>query len=149
MAPMPDDLVAVLRVHRQLKECMRRIDGSSWHPSLLRDTVERLASVLPEHFAYEERAGGLFERLRASEGHPDFEVDALEEEHRRLLDQVRELESTPMSAVELRHELKLLVRRLRAHERRESVLASGLGPFEDGEGPAVDDGSEGLRRVVS
>ncbi len=107
----------------------------------IRPVVEMLRYALPAHFDQEEQPGGLLEQLWGSGS--AAAADRLRHDHVAFLDAVSEVASS-LDSGEAGIPLKLeeLARRMRQHERIESIYATRFGsPFPvdaDAARPPVD-----------
>jgi hypothetical protein len=123
------------RVHRSILSLLQdlgRADDLSTILGLLGD----LCGVLPDHFADEEGADGLFEALRLArpEVHPRRKF--LQEEHRKMIQALEALREQAAGGhwelARVKRELAALLRQVRRHERAESVLIADVYYLDEG-----------------
>ncbi len=79
-----------LAEHRQILELVARLESGPLF-SELAETLSVLSALLVTHFASEEAAGGLFDKLAAAQPNSSSRVEQLRTQHRRLSAKVAEL----------------------------------------------------------
>jgi hypothetical protein len=109
-----------LRAHAIIRQVVRaRSSMAGEDPEML---LELLLHTLPAHFALEERAGGLYERLRAA-GAPSERIEALCSDHQDFVEALARLQSETVRDATWARALWQLAERLREHEWLEAALA--------------------------
>jgi hypothetical protein len=112
------------RAHAFIREFARSASSAAGEdPGAL---VELLRHTLPDHFSYEERKDGFFDRLE-SQGVPRHLVQGLRLEHKRFLDRLGEIERALAAGEDVSRELVGMADDLREHEWIESISAVRAG----------------------
>jgi hypothetical protein len=105
-------------------------------PSGMQALLDEFATLLPAHFADEERDDGLFAELRSERPAVDARLKALVREHREILQALDALANANRELARQRGRLEeqkvAFLRRLRAHERAESRLVLDTYLIDEG-----------------
>ena len=113
---------AVLHAHASIRECLEGMPGADAEG--LRAAVDRLADILPAHFAYEEREHGFVARIARQSG--AAHAAGLRADHRSLLAALEGLRGLHQRAFENpgeRQRALAFAQALADHEQRENQLA--------------------------
>ncbi len=112
---------SIVMAHRAVREFVERALQEEDVGALL-PQIERVWDILPEHFFYEEQAGGFLDQIRLRAPGGEEHVTRLLAEHRRFESEVPELVDAirrgDADALERLHEF--------AHQIREHELLEGL-----------------------
>lgn len=112
------------RAHEFIREFARSASSVAGEdPSEL---VGLLRHTLPDHFAYEERKGGFFDRLE-TQGVPRHLVAGLRQEHQKFLERLTEIERALAANEDVSRHLLGLAADLKEHEWIESISAVRAG----------------------
>lgn len=127
-----------LEEHRRIQQVVRRVGEASDLVELLRRLDEFRAFIVP-HFAEEEGSGGFFDQIRARAARHLDQVQQLEAEHGRLLDEIDRLADQARACLagpvaEVLRRAGLLARGLFDHEARETRLLVDTLYIDVGEG---------------
>jgi hypothetical protein len=110
--------------HHAIGRLLERL-GQTHEPGRLGATFAELRALLSDHFAHEERPGGLYDRMGVVSATYRDRVRALVDDHFRILAQIRSLEKrsreTPAPS-DLEQEARSVQALLREHEQREKEL---------------------------
>jgi len=109
----------VLDAHATIRHCLRSMKGGD--PDALREGIDRLSTILPVHFAYEERPGGFFARIARRSG--SELADRLRAQHTDLLTALKDVASCDLTQADARDRAKRFASDLAEHEAEEGRLA--------------------------
>jgi uncharacterized protein YlxW (UPF0749 family) len=124
-----DSTTALSRAHAALLEDLAKLEAAAASATLdarvLFDRLDLTAKCLTEHFRLEEQ-NGYMETVRTRSPHLGREIDRLKEEHRQLLDSVKQLHERARDSQRVddafRKQLGDLIEGVRNHETRENLL---------------------------
>ncbi len=90
-------------------------------PDTLRRGIDRLAEILPVHFAYEERPNGFLSRIARRNG--DEAADLLRTQHGELLEAIADIAWRDLALTDGRERAMAFAKALAEHEEYEGRLA--------------------------
>ena len=109
--------------HRAINDLVTRVEGARDARALVAPLAD-LRKLLSDHFAHEERPGGLYDRMGVVSAEFRDRVRTLVDEHFRLLSTVRTLEQQSKSGAggDIVREARSIGASLRQHEKLEQEL---------------------------